>query len=763
MEGAYLVINNNKVKDVSSTFLKMSKYEKEELIGKNLNDIWNMMRIYPGLNEKALELEGEYFLFTKNYDVKVVNISMKQGISHNELILVCTEIYNSQLEEKFPFAEQIYSDNNIGVAIYSLPDVILLKSNQKYLDYFDEPYNRKENTIGRRINEFLTGWEESEAEKLLKRVISTGKSYRIDEYMYDKFKRGVTYWNITLTPIKENGELKYFIKATTDVTERVLYRKRIEEQAKIITEQKEQLEAIIKNMSDGLIIIDSSSKYKLLNDAAKNYFYQPEFIIKHGDSHRHTTYYDSDGIEIPINKMPGTRILMGERIKNFRMTAKRPDKTIHVSISGSPVFDRDGNVSMAVLCSRDITDQINYEHILKKQRDHFYKIIDTLELPILRISYPDFVMIELNKKAKQLIDEIESSFFFNFSVTEEGNSIKNIRGYFKNDKNYKCILDMERTKSTVYLDNYEIIRKGMKSYVKIIFQPVLNTQGDITEILMIIIDVTHEIEQKEALEKVLKIQGEFFSFIAHEFKTPISITNAAVQAMEFLCRHELSERAKGYLSKIRQSSLQQLRLVNNLLDIIRADAGYLKVHKRNADIVEMTRVITESVSIYAKEKGVAINFSSQIPDRVIAIDDEKYERILLNLLSNAIKFTPPEKNIFVSIFLKKNRVCIEVKDEGVGIPKDKQAIIFERFGQVNNSLTRQSEGTGIGLCLVKFLVNALNGEISLISRVGKGSRFIIFFPDEKVPEDSKDDAISQIADNRLMQIINIEFSNIYIE
>lgn len=157
----------------------------------------------------------------------------------------------------------------------------------------------------------------------------------------------------------------------------------------------------------------------------------------------------------------------------------------------------------------------------------------------------------------------------------------------------------------------------------------------------------------------------------------------------------------------KQNSNRQLKLVNNLLDIIRINAGKIKINLTNIDIILMTRTITESIIIFAEQKGIRLSFSSTLGVKIIGIDEEKYERILLNLLSNAIKFTPRGKSIFVMASQKivkgKCKVCIKVKDQGIGISPDNQQLIFERFGQVDSSLSRQAEGTGIGLSLLKCL------------------------------------------------------------
>ena len=147
---------------------------------------------------------------------------------------------------------------------------------------------------------------------------------------------------------------------------------------------------------------------------------------------------------------------------------------------------------------------------------------------------------------------------------------------------------------------------------------------------------------------------------------------------------------------------------------------------------------------------------------MIGIDEEKYERILLNLLSNAIKFSPKGRGITVGLRRRDGCVMVDVADEGIGIPEDKLEMIFERFGQVDSSLSRQAEGTGIGLSLVKLFVEALGGAISVNSAVGIGSTFTVSLPDRLTPEENTEAALEEFTDNRIVQATVIEFSDIYL-
>lgn len=533
------------------------------------------------------------------------------------------------------------------------------------------------------------------------------------------------------------------------------------EQTKMIEQQEKKLEAIIQNISDGLYTIDKNKNINLLNQGAKDFFCEPDKIKKLGDSFKSTIYYDSMENLIPIEKLPFNRIFSGEKLLDYRLKVSRPDGIFQYSISGSPVYDSLGNISMAIICTRDVTEVVNSEQEIKKQRKDLYKTLDSLNFPIACFSYPDFNILEINKNAYDFI-----SLFSDIAGAELRDlNGKNITEYIKNfycGNNYISINKMIKIKSPVYFRECIVKTRKKELYVNLLYQPVYDIKGEIDGFFIILVDITDEVIEKKNIQKSMDNQKEFFSFITHEFKTPLTTMNSTIQLLEHIYNHEMTENIKKYIKTLKKSTFQQLRLVNNLLDITRAEAGYLKTCKKNTEIVSLTRAITESINSYAKLKKIEICFCSDIKEKIVALDEEKYERILLNLLSNAIKFTPIGKLIYVSITPAINRINICVKDEGVGIPLDKQQIIFDRFGQASSKLTKQSEGTGLGLYLVKLLVKAINGEIDLISEENKGSTFIISLPDIKVKE-SEEKCLPELSDNRLVQSLQIEFSNIYFE
>lgn len=257
------------------------------------------------------------------------------------------------------------------------------------------------------------------------------------------------------------------------------------------------------------------------------------------------------------------------------------------------------------------------------------------------------------------------------------------------------------------------------------------------------------------------LKTEFYSNLSHELKTPLSVMLGAIQLMEHNEKNAPSPGSRKHMYTIKQNCYRILRLINNLLDTTRIESGFIKMNLEDCNIIYLIEEMVQSVVPYAEEKNIHIEFDTEVEEIITAVDIDKIERIMLNLLSNAIKFTPADGNIWVTISEGPERIKISVKDTGPGIPKDMHTLIFNRFQQVNNSLTRTQEGSGIGLSLVKSFVELHSGKIELLSEENAGSEFIIELPISlclKSPQNMMNLCNHQ---SKIIQAINIEFSDIY--
>ena len=267
------------------------------------------------------------------------------------------------------------------------------------------------------------------------------------------------------------------------------------------------------------------------------------------------------------------------------------------------------------------------------------------------------------------------------------------------------------------------------------------------------------------IKEIEKAKTQFFANLSHEIKTPINIIYSCFQLLDInkgKGETELWNSYNKYYGTIKQNCYRLLRLVNNLVDITKIDSGFMKLNFINYEIVSLVEDITLSIVPYVESKNITVLFDTYVEELVIKCDPESLERVILNLLSNAVKFSNENGNITVLLDANKDFVIIKVKDDGIGIAPEVSDYVFERFAQEDKSFNRKKEGSGIGLSLVKSLVELHGGVVYLEKSVEQGCEFVIKLPN-KILDESKNEEIKSIdIDNKpLIQKVNIEFSDIY--
>jgi signal transduction histidine kinase len=266
------------------------------------------------------------------------------------------------------------------------------------------------------------------------------------------------------------------------------------------------------------------------------------------------------------------------------------------------------------------------------------------------------------------------------------------------------------------------------------------------------------LKQAKQLEDKNRLITDFFINLSHEFKTPLSILKLAAELMDhYIHNGELKKHHMiNHINMIKSNANRLTRLVGNLLDMTKVDAGFMSPQMTYLDIVGFLENMVQSIVDFASKRSLTISYYSNAQRKLIYTDSEFIERIVLNLVSNAIKHTPKGGQISVAFNDDKEKVRIAVKDNGEGIPDDKKEIVFDRFRQVNNSLSRSNEGCGIGLALTKSLVELLGGRIWLNSTLGMGSEFTVELPALNIKTDQSINVKSDNLENKII----LEFSDI---
>lgn len=272
------------------------------------------------------------------------------------------------------------------------------------------------------------------------------------------------------------------------------------------------------------------------------------------------------------------------------------------------------------------------------------------------------------------------------------------------------------------LENYKEALNYLKASTETLESYTRNKKSDIYIQLF---------DDYENLKYYDSIKNDFFSNLSHELKTPINIIYSSVQLISSLKDRDpdsLKECFLKYEKSVRQNFLRMLKLINNLIDITKIDSGSAKLNLVHLDVVSFIEDLTLSIIPYTRYKKLNVTFDTNVEKLYMNLDTYALEKILLNLLSNAIKFTNPNGNILVKIDANKNFTKIIVRDDGIGIPSNLKNLIFDKFFKVDDTLSRKTEGSGIGLSITKGLVEMHGGFIIVNDEYTNGTEFIINLP-----------------------------------
>lgn len=286
--------------------------------------------------------------------------------------------------------------------------------------------------------------------------------------------------------------------------------------------------------------------------------------------------------------------------------------------------------------------------------------------------------------------------------------------------------------------------------------------------LLVFNDITDIIKKRKEIvniEKKIKdenIKEEFYSNISHELRTPINVIYSALQLNDIYLKNNQITKINKNNEIIKQNCLRLIRTISNFIDSNKLNEGFLEVDKKIYNVVEIIENIVLACDYYMKLRNINLIFDPEREEIKFLCDKGQIERIMLNILSNSLKYGKDNGHIYVTVNIKdSSSIVIKVVNDAEAIPEDKRKDIFEKFTKVNSSLSRTSEGSGLGLFLTKGLVENHNGEISISTGVKFGNTFKIVFPYDKSIEGEYTISTVGLKINPLEEKVDIEFSDIY--
>jgi signal transduction histidine kinase len=319
-------------------------------------------------------------------------------------------------------------------------------------------------------------------------------------------------------------------------------------------------------------------------------------------------------------------------------------------------------------------------------------------------------------------EEIENEYELAFMLFDENGKL--LYASREDVKNYEVAIPF-----SPIVEKYELVISykniTLEGLAKNNFKQNLIVNGFVFALLICGIFLTLRAITREI--KLTQAKSVFVANVSHELKTPLSLIRLFAETLE-LGRIKSPEKAQEYYRIINNESRRLTQLINNILDFSKIEAGRREYQFAETNLAEVIEEVIKSYEYQITGAGFELQTQIQPNLPVVSIDRDAIAQALLNLLNNAVKYSPATKHLEVQAFALSNRVIIEVADRGIGIPRAEQKKIFEKFYRVSNGLVHDTKGSGLGLSIVKHIIEAHGGQISVESITGKGSRFMVAIP-----------------------------------
>ena len=358
---------------------------------------------------------------------------------------------------------------------------------------------------------------------------------------------------------------------------------------------------------------------------------------------------------------------------------------------------------------------------------NFNFMMETMENTIEEVEYKHLQLTSVLKSISHgiLVIDIDGNIIL---INDEARKMIKSKCIGKEEgKNIKQVIHVEKILNGIekYIgskeNNCEKLKLEDETVYKLKIDPVY-LQNSKNAIIGSIINIENITE----IVKLENMRRDFVANVSHELKTPLTSINGLVETL--IINEDLpSDKRNRFLAIIQKESDRLKRLIEDIL-LLSSIESKNNLVTENVLLYNVFKEVYEMISYIASSKHIKIYYNFEDENVAIQAYGDYIKQLFLNLIDNAIKYTPEGGTVIINQFTRNNEITIEVIDNGVGIPKEDQDKIFQRFYRVDKARSRSVGGTGLGLAITKHIVNSLQGNISVESKLGEGSKFIVTIP-----------------------------------
>jgi PAS domain S-box-containing protein len=501
----------------------------------------------------------------------------------------------------------------------------------------------------------------------------------------------------------------------------------ISNQNKTIFKQKEQLNTILENTTEGIIAADKNGNILSMNPAARK-IHGFSLLDEFKNIEDFTSNYEItrlDGTPVPQEEWAWIRALRGEFFTDYELCVycKQNNHRWIGSYGGSPIFDKNCEMVMAIITLRDISLQKQREKELKESEEQYKQLAEVFPGTIYES--------DLIGNVTYINDHGYVRFGYTMEDIKNGINVIDVVAYDERESVRRKIHEKVDMGEYGYVE-CTAIRKDSSTLPAMVYVAPFKRDGVTVGLRGFILDITERkktelelIQAKEAAEIANRAKSQFLANMSHEIRTPM---NGVIGMTDLLLYSDLTVDQIQMVNIVKASAKLLLQIINDILDLSKIEAGKVELTTENINLVNFISNSSEKYSSLTNNKKLRLTtkVEKDVP-REILVDTMRLTQVITNLMGNAIKFTQ-EGEIELSVkkiksLEDKAQLMFAVQDTGIGIKEEDISKLFNHFIQLDDSKTKYFQGTGLGLAISKSLVELMGGEICVESEYGKGSTF----------------------------------------